>query len=98
MPTGFHPNTHLDSSFPQLTVELLRFFWMLESPFLQFSSFGFHIRNLLEARVIIASYNQPVRLLSPGLWLVGTTKVYSGTGADTVMESLHSKPLFGTRW
>ena len=24
----------------------------------------------------------------PGLWLVGTTKVYSGMGADIVMESL----------
>ena len=34
----------------------------------------------------------------PGLWLVGTTKVYSGIGADIVMESitritqLHSLP------
>jgi hypothetical protein len=25
---------------------------------------------------------------SPGLWLVGTTKVYSGIGADIVMESI----------
>jgi hypothetical protein len=24
----------------------------------------------------------------PGLWLVGTTKVYSGIGADIVMESI----------
>jgi hypothetical protein len=24
----------------------------------------------------------------PGLWLVGTTKVYSGVGADIVMESI----------
>jgi hypothetical protein len=30
-----------------------------------------------------------VRLLSPEpFWLVGTTKVYSGTGADIVMESI----------
>src|SRR6266852_315784 len=39
-----------------------------------------------------------VRLLSPGPWLVGTTKVYSGVGADIVMESItlttdHSVPL-----
>jgi hypothetical protein len=46
----------------------------------------------LEARVIITAYNQHVRLLSPELWLVGTTKVYSGMGADIVMESLRSKP------
>jgi hypothetical protein len=29
-----------------------------------------------------------VRLLSPGLWLVGTTKVYPAFGADIVMESI----------
>jgi len=29
-----------------------------------------------------------VRLLSPGPWLVGATKVYSGVGADIVMESI----------
>jgi hypothetical protein len=45
----------------------------------------------LEARVIVTSYNQHVRLLSPEPWLVGTTKVYSGLGADIVMESLRSK-------
>jgi hypothetical protein len=45
----------------------------------------------LEARVIVTSYNQHVRLLSPEPWLVGTTEVYSGLGADIVMESLRSK-------
>ena len=44
--------------------------------------------NRLQARVIIASYNQHVRLLSPEPWLVRTTKAYSGMGADIVMESL----------
>jgi hypothetical protein len=29
-----------------------------------------------------------VRLLSPGPWLLGTTKVYPGVGADIVMESI----------
>ena len=33
-------------------------------------------------------YNHHVRLLSPGPWLVGTTKAYSGVGADIVMESI----------
>jgi hypothetical protein len=51
----------------------------------------------LEARVIVTSYNQHVRLLSLGPWLVSTTKVYSGVGADIVMESLHSK-LLGERY
>jgi len=29
-----------------------------------------------------------VRLLSSGPWLVGTSKAYSGVGADIVMESI----------
>jgi hypothetical protein len=32
-----------------------------------------------------------VRLLSPGPWLVGITKVYAGVGADIVMESITLK-------
>ena len=55
-----------------------------------FPCFRVDERNLLEARVIVTTYNQHVRLLSPEPWLVGTTKVYSGLGADIVMESLHS--------
>jgi len=42
----------------------------------------------LETRVIVTSYNQHVRLLSPEPWLVGTTKAYSEVGADIVMESI----------
>jgi hypothetical protein len=49
-------------------------------------------RNWLEARVIVTTYNQHVRLLSPEPWLVGTIKVYPGLGADIVMESFHSMP------
>ena len=42
---------------------------------------------------IMPDYNQHVRLLSPEPWLVGTTQVYSGTGADIVMESFHSSTI-----
>jgi hypothetical protein len=39
--------------------------------------------------VVVTTYNPHVRLLSPELlWLVGTTEVYSGAGADIVMESI----------
>jgi hypothetical protein len=38
--------------------------------------------------VIIATYNDHLRLLSPGPWLVGATKAYSGVGADIVMKSI----------
>src|SRR6267143_676356 len=57
MPARFHPYAHLHSLGGELTVELLRFLAVLQRPLLQFSAFGIHIRNLLEARVIIASYN-----------------------------------------
>jgi hypothetical protein len=45
----------------------------------------------LEARMVVTTYNPHVRLLSPGPWLVGTTKVYPGVGADIVMESIALK-------
>src|SRR5204862_6190841 len=48
-------------------------------------------RNLLEARVIVTTYNDHVRLLSPEAWLVSATKVYSGMGADIVMESFRQQ-------
>ena len=55
----------------QITVELLRFRAVLQSPLLQFPSLGIYKSDLLEARVIIASYNDHVRLLSPERsWLV----------------------------
>ena len=63
---------------------------MPQASLLEFPCFSVDERNLLEARVIITTYNQYVRLLSPEPWLVRTTKVYSGLGADIVMESFHS--------
>jgi hypothetical protein len=54
---------------------------------------GIHKRNLLEARMVVTTYNPHVQLLSPGPWLVGTTKVYPGVGADIVMESLQLNDL-----
>jgi hypothetical protein len=39
--------------------------------------------------MVVTTYNHHLRLLSPELlWLVGTTEVYSGLGADIVMESI----------
>jgi hypothetical protein len=63
----------------QITVEFLRFFAVLQSPLSAVASGGVHISNLLEGRVIIASYNQHIGSFLPSL-LVGlhTTKVYAG--------------------
>ena len=35
--------------------------------------------------MIVTTYNDHVRLLSPEPWLVSATKVYSGVGADIVI-------------
>src|ERR1700674_1626652 len=96
MPARFHAHTNLHPLCRQITVKLLRFLAVLQSPLLQFPGLGIDKSNLLKARVIIASYNDHVRLLSPERSLVGlvATKVYSGTGADIVMESI----TLGTKW
>src|SRR5215470_635545 len=78
MPTGLHAHPHRDPLFPEITVELLRLLWVFESSFLELSSFCIHVRNLLEARVIITAYNQHVRLLSPGLGWFAPSKSTRG--------------------
>src|SRR5436309_15797646 len=92
MPTGFHPNPHFFSAHLELTVELLRFLAVPQFPLVPFTTVRIDKRNLLEARVIVTTYNDHVRLRSPEPWLASATKVYSGVGADIVMESLHSQP------
>jgi hypothetical protein len=89
MPTGFHPHAHLHSLGREIAVELLRFLAVLQSLLSTISRFRIHKRNLLEARVVICSYNDhgPAPFY-PSLWLVATTKVYSGLGAGVVMESI----------
>jgi hypothetical protein len=55
MPAGFHTHAHLHSLGRQIAVELLRFLAVLRSSLSTISSFGIYKRNLLEARVVIAS-------------------------------------------
>ena len=54
----------------------------------QWPGVGVHKSNSLEARMIVTTFNLHVRFLSPGPWLVGTSQVYPGAGADIVMESI----------
>ncbi len=61
---------------------------MLQPSLLELSRVGVNPCNLLNSRVIIATYNNHLRLLSPGPWLVCTPKAYSGVVADIVMESI----------
>src|SRR5437870_12553804 len=70
MPTGFHPNPHFFPAHLELAVELLRFLAVPQFPLVAFTSVRIDKRNLLEARVIVTTYNDDVRLLSPELcWL-----------------------------
>ncbi len=50
--------------------------------------FRYPQKQFVGNRMVVTTYNDHVRLLSPGPWLVGTTKVYPGVGADIVMESI----------
>src|SRR5215469_666701 len=71
MSTGFHTHSHLHSLCRQVSVKLFRFLAVLQPPFFIRSGLGIHKRNLLEARVIIASYNDhcPAPFSEP-TWLV----------------------------
>src|SRR5207253_5482541 len=80
MPTGFHPNPHFFPAHLELAVELLRFLAVPQFPLVPFTSARIDKRNLLEARVIVTTYNDHVRLVSPEPWLASATKVYSGVG------------------
>src|SRR6202051_840370 len=63
MSAGFHPYPHQVLLF-QLPIELFGFFAMSQASFAEFTTFRIHECNLLEARMIVTSYNQHVRLLS----------------------------------
>ena len=65
MPAGFHPDADLDSLLVEFAVELLGLVGVLKPTFAAFSCPCFDKGDLLEARVVIATYNLHVRLLSP---------------------------------
>src|SRR5215471_19159756 len=88
--TGFHPHTHLLSLGNEVAIKLLRSLTVFQPLLFTISGFGIHKRNLLEARVIIASYNDHCPApLYPSLlgWLV-PPKFTRGVGAGVVMESI----------
>jgi hypothetical protein len=68
--TGFHPHTHLPPLCSQIAIKLLGLLAVHEPLLLHLSGFCIDKSNLLKARVIVTTYNQHVRLLSPSL-LVG---------------------------
>src|SRR5213076_2677685 len=66
MPAGFHPDTHFFSAHFELAVVLLRFLAVPQLALVPFTTVRIDKRNLLEARVIVTTYNDHVRLPRPG--------------------------------
>src|SRR5258707_14791733 len=94
MSAGFHSHTHCYVSLFEFAVELLRFFWVNQASFPELTAFGIYVCNLLEARMIVTTYNQHVRLLSsePFGWFAPpkSTRAWEPT---LFMESSHSLTL-----
>src|SRR5215470_4559537 len=71
MPTGLHAHAHLFSLGREVAIKLFRPVAVFQALLSAISRFGIYKRNLLEARVIISSYNDHCRLLSTRAFLVG---------------------------
>jgi hypothetical protein len=61
-----------------------------------FPSFCIDKGNLLEARMVIAPYNNHVGSFLRAVWLAYHHQLYSGRGADIVMESITPTTRFVT--
>src|SRR5438046_1535819 len=57
MPTGFHSNPHLFPAHLEFAVEVLCFLAVPQFPLVQFTCVCIYKRHLLEARVIVTTYN-----------------------------------------
>jgi hypothetical protein len=80
---GFDPYAYLYALLLQLAVKPLRFFGAVhQRPFTHFSAVRLYPRDLLKTRVIITTYDQQVRLLSPEPWSSATDKSVSRLEAD----------------
>jgi hypothetical protein len=96
MPAGFHAHVHLPTLLLQLAVELLGLLTMRQTPFAQFSRVSFDASDLLEARMIITTYDQRVRLRSPEPFGWFAPPKFTPAWAPTLfMESLCSLSLPG---
>src|SRR5215467_15311907 len=68
MSTGFHPHTHLLALASEVTTKLFRSLTVFQSLLSTISRFSIHKRNFLEARVVIASYNDHCPALQKLRW------------------------------
>ena len=56
MPTGFHPDTHAQQPGGEITIKLLHFLSLLQTPFFKLPRVAIVQRYLLKPRVVICSY------------------------------------------
>src|SRR5262244_107111 len=89
MPTGFHAHTYLPTRSRESTIELLCLLWMGKPFLLELSSVLVQQCDLLKLGVVIDSYNDHCSApFSRACWLALHHQLYSGLGADIVMESI----------
>src|SRR5262244_1080454 len=89
MPTGFHAHTYLLTRSRESTIELLCLLWMGKPFLLELSSVLVPQCELLKLGVVIDSYNDHCSApFSRACWLALHHQLYSGLGADIVMESI----------
>src|SRR5262249_16504963 len=90
MPTGFHAHTYLLTRSRESTIELLCLLWMGKPFLLELSSVLVQQCDLLKLGVVIDSYNDHCSApFSRACWLALHHQLYSGLGADIVMESIN---------
>src|SRR5262249_22742219 len=89
MPTGFHAHTYFLTRSRESTIELLCLLWMGKPFLLELSSVLVQQCDLLKLGVVIDSYNDHCSApFSRACWLALHHQLYSGLGADIVMESI----------
>src|SRR6202035_1815598 len=97
---SFHPYAHFHSPCRQFTIEFLRLLAVLQSPLSAVAGGAVHKSNLLEGRVIIASYNQHIGSFLPSLfgWFAHHQTLLGSTEPTLSWNQLRSPrigPSFG---
>jgi hypothetical protein len=96
MPARFHADAHCQTAFAEFTVKLLGLFLVSQACFAEFACVGVYIRNLLEARVIVTSYNDYLRLLVSRAFLVGfSTTNFTRVGEPTLLWNHYTQNASG---
>ena len=94
MSTGLHAYPHCHADLTEFAVELPGRFLVSEACFAEFARVGVYVRNLLEARVIITTYDDHVRLLSPEPFLVGfSTTNFTRVWEPTLLWNHFTHPM-----